>query len=154
MKLQINMGGKALLVVFLLLAGCKHPEYQELQIDKGERTLQVMSTLYVIDSVFVDGSGKLYYSKALRDKTCGSSKISMGLPDEGYETFVDSTGNLSCNENLNWGIVIRKKGSTTRVTRRLATGTEHSDDIQIIFGLNFNVCATGIERLSTDKVWK
>ena len=81
--------------------------------------------------------------------------MSLVNPTEAYTKHVDSLAGLKCNEdNLNLGVIIRKKGSVVKVNKRIAEGTAHNAEIQTLIRLKYDPCSKGIDTVTTDKVWK
>ncbi len=153
-----SMGIKKLYLLLVLLSigiSCTSIDYQKIELDWSKRQITLLSNSFVIDSIYVERFGKLYYSKSLLNKLEGRQEVSLVNSTDGYLTHVDSLSALKCGEaNLGLGIIIRKKGSVIKVTRMIGKGIEHNEEIQTLIGLKYDQCSKGLDTLTTDKFWK
>jgi hypothetical protein len=151
---------KTIYIIFiaalLTLSSCTPIDYQTFKIDNLNKEISIISSdEFVIDSISVERFGSLYFSKSLKDKSKGESKIALDKSNNEYQVYIDSLSVLKCDtDNLSLDIVIRKKGSTIKVTKEMAMNFKHLDEIQILRGLKYEHCSKQIDTLESERRYK
>lgn len=153
MKLRKSMAISILTLI--AITGCFSPGSQNVKLNWAENRISVLSDSFVIDSIFIERFGELYYAKGLLNKGRGENDVFLYGAKDDYIEYVNKLSSLNCNEdNLNLGVILRKKGSLIKVTRTIAQGLEHPQEIQTLIRLKYEPCAKKIEIKSADKIWK
>ncbi|MFH6959385.1 hypothetical protein ACHRV1_18470 [Flavobacterium aquidurense] len=146
------MENKSTLIVLLLflLFGCRNVDYQKIIINNKNKTISLLDSSFVIDSISVRKFGKAKLSISLKDKLLGSSFLDIRNPDSGYKTYVNELNNLSCEDkNLGLSIIIRKKGESLKITEDMANNFERNRFVQVLY-IKYFPCSNEIDTLQTD----
>lgn len=149
------MENKCLVIIlFFIFFGCTNLDYQKIIIDNDTKTISLLSSDYVIDSVSIEKFGKAEYSISLNNKSLGKNKIIMTKDNQGYKVYNNNLKSLYCNDvNLGLSIIIRKKGTTTKVTENMAMNYRVNSDIQVLI-YKYQPCSKTIDTLETDRSFK
>lgn len=143
------------IILFFIFFGCTNLDYQKIIIDNNTKTISLLSSDFVIDSVSIEKFGKAEYSISLNNKSLGKNKIILTNNNQGYNIYNNNLNLLYCNdENLSLSIIIRKKGATTKVTENMAMNYKINSDIQVLRSYTYDPCSKTIDTLETDRSFK
>jgi hypothetical protein len=151
------MENKSLLAILFLFAffGCTNLDYQKIIINNDKKTISLLDSNFVIDSISVEKFGKAEYSISLNNKSLGKNSIILTKDNQGYNVYNNNLKSLDCNDdNLSLSIIIRKKGTTTRVTENMAMNYKVNADIQVLRSYTYHPCSKKIDTLETDRSFK
>lgn len=150
------MENKCLVIIlFFIFFGCTNLDYQKIIIDNDTKTISLLSSDFVIDSVSIEKFGKAEYSISLNNKSLGKNKIILTKDNQGYNIYNNNLNSFYCNdENLSLSIIIRKKGATTKVTENMAMNYKVNSDIQVLRSYSYHPCSKTIDTLETDRSFK
>lgn len=127
--------------LFMLSTGCKHIDYQTLIINTKSNEISLLkSNDFIINSISIDYLGKNYFSLALINKLKETNKILLIKPDNNYKIYLNNLKKLTCKDDINLNVVIRKKDSKTKLTSDIANNYKHSKDIQVLKSYKFDLC--------------
>lgn len=142
-------------ILFLFIFfGCTNIEYQKIIIDNNKKTISLLDSNFVIDSISITKFGKAHLSISLKDKLRGSSYLDINNLNSDYKINVNELNTLQCDdENLGLLIIIRKKGESVKVTENMANNFETNPNIQVLDRKYFP-CSKKIDTLETDGSFK
>jgi len=146
------MENKSLLIIMLtfIFFGCTNIDYQKIVIDNNKRTISILDSDFVIDSISISKFGKTKYSISLKDKLLGSTDLDINQPNSAYKVYVDELSTLLCDDkNLSLLIIIRKKGEPVKVAENVANNFETNPYIQVLYR-KYSPCSKEIDTLETD----
>lgn len=150
------MESKTLILYLLLIivSGCTNVDHKRIVINNSKKTISVLDSTFVIDSVSISKFGKPKFSISLKNKRLGLNHLDLDQSYSEYKNYVNDLNTLQCNDiNLNLSIVIRKKGESVRVTQDMANNFEQNPFIQVLFA-KYSPCSKGIDTIETSGFYK
>jgi hypothetical protein len=150
-----NLNNYRLMIFFFLLiiSGCSNVDYQRIVIDNEKKTISILDSNFVIDSISIGKFGKSNLSISLKDKIQGISFLNITHPNPAYKVYVDEFSALNCDDNLSLLIIIRKKGESVKVTEDIANNFKTNPNIQVLYRKYFP-CKKEIDTIETDGHFK
>ena len=134
------------LVLVIICLGCNKVGYQKIIIDNNKKTISLLDTDFVIDSISIMKFGKPKLSISLINKEEGASYVSINHPDAGY-VYADRLSTLDCDDqNFSVLIIVRKKGAAEKVTNQ--TNIKTNKNIQVA-SAKYVPCSNEIDTLET-----
>lgn len=150
------MKNKSLVTILFLIIfyGCTNIDYKKIIIDNDKKTIAILDSNFVIDSISISKFGKAHLSISLKDKLRGSSYLNINNPNSGYKVYVNELNTLQCDDkNLGLLVIIRKKGKPIKVTENMANNFETNSNIQVLDRKYFH-CSKEIDTSETDGSFK
>lgn len=140
--------------ILFIFIGCSNIDYQKIVINNDKKTISLLNSSFVIDSVLIRKFGKPKFTAGLKNKSLGSNFIDLYYPNSEYRIYHDSLSFLSgSDDNLGLLIFIRKKGSNVKITEDIESGLEVNPDIQRLY-IKYLPYSKGIDTLETDGYYK
>lgn len=150
------METKYLVVILILFIsfGCTNIDYQKIIINNDKKTISLLNSNFVVDSISIRKFEKPILSISLKNKLLGSSYLNINNPNSGYKVYVNELSTLQCyDKDVSILIIIRKKGESLKVTEKMANNFETNPNIQVLYS-KYLPCSKEIDTSETDGSFK